>query len=60
MGFDDLINQAKDALSSDQAEQISDQGLDRAADFGNDLSGGRFGDQIDQGREAADGHVGTE
>lgn len=60
MGFEDLTNQAKDALNSEKGEEFSDQGLDKASDFADGLSGGKFGEQIDQGREAADGHVGTE
>lgn len=60
MGFEDLTNKAKDALNSDKGEEISDQGLDKAADIANDVSGGKFGDQINQGRDAADGQVGNQ
>lgn len=60
MGFEDLAGKAKDALNSDTGERISDQGLDKAADVASHLTGGKFDDQIQQGRTAADGRVGNE
>lgn len=60
MGFGDLGSKAKDALSSDKVEQITDKGLDQAADKASDASGGTFDDQIDKGRDAADGKLGSE
>lgn len=59
-GFDDLTNKAKDALNSDKGEELSDQGLDKGADAANNLSGGKFEDQINQGRDGADGAIGNE
>ncbi|MFT9774037.1 antitoxin [Brevibacterium casei] len=55
MGFDDLTNKAKDAVNSDKGEEISDQGLDKASDAANNLSGGKFEDQINQGRSGPAG-----
>ena len=60
MGLDDLTNKAKDAMNSDKGEEISDQGLDKAADTANNATGGKFDDQINQGREGADGKFGND
>lgn len=60
MGLDDLTNKAKDAMSSDKGEKVSDQGLDKATDFANDKTGGKFDDQINKGRDAADGKLGND
>jgi hypothetical protein len=60
MGLDDLTNKAKDAMNSDKGEQISDQGLDKAADAANNVTGGKFEDQINKGRDSADDKLGNE
>ena len=60
MGLDDLTNKAKDAVNSDKGEEFSDQGLDKATDFANDKTGGKFEDQINQGRDGVDGKLGNE
>lgn len=60
MGLDDLTNQAKDFLKSDRAEQLSDQGLDGAADFANTVTGDKFTDQIAGARKAADDSIGND
>ncbi|WP_420096490.1 antitoxin [Brevibacterium sediminis] len=60
MGLDDLTNKAKDALNSDKGEEISDQGLDKASDAANNVTGGKFEDQINQGRDGADDKLGNE
>ena len=60
MGLDDLTNKAKDAVNSDKGEEFSDQGLDKATDFANDKTGGKFDDQINKGRDAADGKLGND
>ena len=71
MGIEDLAKQAGDfakdnadkiqeVLKSEQAEGISDKVLDGAADLANKLTGGKFADQIDSARDAADGAVGNE
>ncbi|AOP53010.1 MAG: antitoxin [Brevibacterium aurantiacum] len=60
MGLDDLTNKAKDAVNSEKGEEFSDQGLDKATDFANDKTGGKFEDQINQGRDGVDGKLGNE
>ena len=58
MGIEDLTNKAKDALSSEQGEHASDQGIQGAGDGADRLSGGRFAEQTDGVQERADGFLG--
>lgn len=60
MGLEDLANQAKGLLNSDKAEEISDNLLDSASAAADKVTGGKFADQIDGARSAADEHVGNE
>ncbi|EFG46373.1 hypothetical protein HMPREF0183_2342 [Brevibacterium mcbrellneri ATCC 49030] len=60
MGLGDFADKAKDAVKSEQAEGVTDDVLDKGADFANDKTGGKFEDQVNQGRDAADGHLGNE
>ncbi|SMX67165.1 MULTISPECIES: antitoxin [unclassified Brevibacterium] len=60
MGLDDLTNKAKDAMNSDKGEEFSDKGLDKATDFANDKTGGKFDDQINKGRDGVDGKIGND
>jgi len=71
MAIDDLAKQAGDflknnsdkvqeALKSEQAEGISDTVLDGAADLANKVTGGKFADQVQSARDAADKHIGNE
>lgn len=60
MGLEDLANQAKGLLNSDKAEEISDNLLDSASAAADKVTGGKFADQIDGARNAADEHVGNE
>ena len=60
MGIEDLANQAKDALKSEQAEGISDKILDGVADAVNKATGDKFADQVDGARDAADKAVGNQ
>ncbi len=71
MGIEDLAKQAGDfakenadkvseVLKSEQAEGISDKLLDGAADLANKLTGGKFADQVESARDAADGAIGNE
>ena len=53
-------NAVKDALKSEQAEDISDKLLDGVADLADKLTGGKFDEQIDAARDAADGTVGNQ
>ena len=68
-GFDDITKKAqeflnddrvKDALSSQQAEDISDKVLDGVADAAKKVSGGKFDDRIEDARDAANKRVGDE
>ncbi|MEU1971681.1 hypothetical protein ABZ477_08485 [Microbacterium sp. NPDC019599] len=71
MGIDDLINQGKqlfednkdkidDALNSEQAEQVSDQVFDSAADLAKKIAPDQFDPAVDDLRDKADGAIGTE
>jgi hypothetical protein len=55
-----LGDKAKDFLSSDKGEQVSDQGLDKAGRFADQKTGGTHDAQIDKGRDLADGKIGNE
>lgn len=70
-GFDDIsksvgdfVNDNKDtidgAVHSEQAEGVSDGILDGVAGFANKVTGGKFEEQIDGARDAADKQVGNE
>lgn len=60
MGLGDFADKANDMIHSEQAEGVSDDALDKASDFANDKTGGKFEDQIEQGRDVADGQIGNE
>ncbi|SDY45970.1 Rv0909 family putative TA system antitoxin [Herbiconiux ginsengi] len=69
MGLDDITKKAQEflsddkvqeALKSEQAEDISDKVLDGVADTVNKVTGGKFGEQVEGARAAADKAVGTE
>ena len=71
MGIDDIVNKGKglyegnkdkidEFLSSDQAEQISDQVFDSAADVAKKISPDQFDDNVDELRDQADRAVGNE
>jgi len=53
-------DQVKDALKSEQAEDISDKVLDGVEDAVNKATGGRFEQQIEDARDNVDKAVGTE
>jgi hypothetical protein len=59
-----LLDDAKEKLTNlvndnpDKVEEFSDKGLDAAADKANDLTGGKYADQIQQGRDTADEKIG--
>jgi hypothetical protein len=55
-----LGDKAKDFLSSDKGEQVSDQALDKASDIADQKTGGTHDAQIDKGRDLADGKLGNE
>ncbi|RNE59231.1 Rv0909 family putative TA system antitoxin [Cryobacterium tepidiphilum] len=69
MGIDDITKKAqaflendkvKDALSSEQAENISDKLLDGVTDAVQGATGGRFDEQVDAAKREADKRVGNE
>ncbi|UCR88565.1 antitoxin [Mycetocola spongiae] len=71
MAIDDLVNKAKglvsdnaaavnDVIKSEKAEEISDNFLDGAADLANKLTGGKFTEQVQSARDAADKAIGNE
>lgn len=55
-----IFDKAKDAMNSDKGEQVTDQGLDKAADAAKDKLGEDKADKIDQARDAADRKLGNE
>ncbi|MBX3104783.1 MAG: antitoxin [Microbacteriaceae bacterium] len=60
MGIDDIINDAKDAVKSEQAEEISDNILDGAENLIDKVTGGKFAEQVDDVRDAIDKKIGNE
>ena len=69
MGLDDITkkaqeflsdNKVQEALKSEQAEDISDKVLDGVADTVKKVTGGKFDEQVEGARAAADKAVGTE
>ena len=55
-----IFDKAKDALNSDKGEELTDKGLDKAADVAKGKLGDDKADQIDKARDAADGKLGNE
>jgi hypothetical protein len=55
-----LADKAKDALSSDKGEQMSDKALDKAGQAADQKTGGGHDAQIDKGRDLADGKLGDQ
>ncbi|MGY1617944.1 antitoxin [Geodermatophilus sp. SYSU D00691] len=55
-----LADKAKNALDSEQGEKHSDQALDRAEQFADDKTGGRFDQQSDKAGDLADQHIGQQ
>ncbi len=71
MGIEDIVNQGKEfleqnkakldeVLHSDQAESVSDQALDAAADFVKKVAPDSIDGQVDGVRDSIDKAVGTE
>ena len=55
-----IFDKAKDALNSDKGEELTDKGLDKAAEAAKGKLGEEKAEQIDKARDAADGKLGTE
>jgi hypothetical protein len=53
-----LGDKAKDALNSEQGEQRSDQALDKAEQFADDKTGGKYDQQTDKAGGMADQRIG--
>lgn len=49
MGFDDLKNKAQDALK--QHPDQADQGVDKAREFADEKTGGKYSDKLQQGAD---------
>jgi hypothetical protein len=60
MDLGGLGDKAKKALDSEQGEQRSDQALDKAEQFADDRTGGKYDAQLDKARDAADQRIGQE
>lgn len=54
-----IFNKAKGALNSDKGEQLSDSVLDRGAEVAQGKLGEDKADQIKQGRDKLDDHIGN-
>ncbi|MDN3496558.1 Rv0909 family putative TA system antitoxin [Planococcus sp. APC 4015] len=70
MGIEDLVNQGKDfleqnkdkigeALKSDQAEEVSDNVLDAAAEFVKKVAPDSIDGHVDGVRDSIDGAIGS-
>lgn len=57
MGFDAFKDKVNDVLGN---EQQTDDAIEKAKDFANDKTGGKYADQVEQGGDFADGKVGEE
>ncbi|MGY1590771.1 antitoxin [Geodermatophilus sp. SYSU D00708] len=55
-----FADKAKDALNSEQGEQRSDQALDKAEQFADDRTGGKFDQQTDKAGDLADQRIGQQ
>jgi hypothetical protein len=55
-----LGDKAKDALNSEQGEKRSDQALDKAEQFADDKTGGKFDSQSDKAGDLADQRIGQQ
>ena len=53
-----LGDKAKGALNSEQGEQRSDQALDKAEQFADDKTGGKYDQQTDKAGDMADQRIG--
>lgn len=60
MGIGGFGDKAKEFLDSEQGEQRSDQALEKAEQFADEKTGGKYDQQIDKGRDLADEHIGRD
>ncbi|MGY1823155.1 antitoxin [Geodermatophilus sp. SYSU D00079] len=55
-----LGDKAKQALDGEKGEKLSDQGLDKAEQFADDRTGGKFDSQSDKVGDMADQRIGQQ
>jgi MT0933-like antitoxin protein len=55
-----LADKAKNALNSEQGEQRSDQALEKAEQFADEKTGGKYDEQTDKAGDLADQHIGQQ
>ncbi|MDX3005518.1 antitoxin [Kribbella solani] len=55
--FDEMKDKAGD-LAKEHSDQVN-EGLDKAGEFADEKTGGKFGDQIDQGKDMAREQLGN-
>ena len=60
MDIGGLADKAKNALDSEQGEQRSDQALDKAEQFADEKTGGKFDQQTDKVGDMADQRIGEQ
>ena len=60
MDIGGLGDKAKNALDSEQGEQRSDQALDKAEQFADEKTGGKYDQQTDKAGDLADRHLGQQ
>ncbi|HYX93863.1 MAG TPA: antitoxin [Geodermatophilus sp.] len=60
MDLGGLGDKAKKALDSEQGEQRSDQALDKAEQFADERTGGKFDAQTDKAGDLADQRIGQQ
>jgi MT0933-like antitoxin protein len=60
MDLGGLGDKAKKALDGEQGEQRSDQALDKAEQFADDRTGGKFDQQTDKAGDLADQRIGQQ
>ena len=53
-----LGDKAKEFMSSDKGEEVTDGALDKAGNTADKVTGGKFDDQINGARDAADNKLG--
>lgn len=53
-----LMDKANEFIGSEQGEQVTDQGLQGAADFANEHTGGEHADKIQKGQQFLDDKIG--
>ena len=60
MDIGGLGEKAKEALNSEQGEQRSDQAIEKAEQFADDKTGGKYDKQVEEAGDFADQHIGQQ